>query len=75
MSGSGCCDGCGLLSFEKPVNRYDCFRALCCDPDKPVMGARRVVATSGVRRPRFIERPVWCRGKELGDEEDPGIDQ
>lgn len=64
MSGSDFCDGCGLLCFEKPVNRYDCFRALCCDPDKPVLGVRRVLATSGVAAPRNIDRPVWCRGKK-----------
>lgn len=63
MSGSAWCDGCGRLRFEKPVNRYDCFRALCCDPDKPVLGARRVLSTSGVAAPRNIVRPVWCRGK------------
>ncbi len=58
------CDGCRCLDYETPVNRYDCWRALCCDPDKPVLGARRVVATAGIMRPVRIRRPVWCRGKE-----------
>ena len=61
---SECCDGCAWLCFEEPVNRYDVHRALCCDPDKPARGARRVVATSGVAAPRFITRPAWCRGKK-----------
>lgn len=64
MSGSGFCDGCAWLRYEEQVNRYDVHRALCCDPDKPVLGARRVVATSGVAAPRFIPRPAWCRGKK-----------
>lgn len=64
MSGDECCDGCAWLRFEEPVNRYDVHRALCCDPDKPARGARRVVATAGVCRPWWIRRPAWCRGKE-----------
>lgn len=64
MKNADFCDGCGLLGYDKPVNRYDCHRALCCDPDKPVLGARRVLATSGVAAPRYIARPAWCRGKE-----------
>ncbi len=65
MSGSGCCDGCAVLDYEKPVNRYDCFRAVCCDPEKPAMGARRVVDTAVTREPRNITRPIWCRGKQV----------
>lgn len=64
MSGSGFCDGCARLCFEEPVNRYDVHRALCCDADKHVLGARRVVATAGTVKPRFIHRPAWCRGKK-----------
>ena len=55
------CDGCRYLSFTVPVNRYDVFTANCCDPDKPALGARRVVAVSPVGQPRRIERPKWCK--------------
>ena len=66
------CDGCSVLEYEDAVNRYDVYSAHCCDPDKPVLGARRVVAVSGVGKPFQIQRPVWCtkgltsrrRGKE-----------
>ena len=59
------CDACRFLMIEAPVNRYDVWRALCCDKDKPVPGARRVVATASARSetgPVRIETPVWCRG-------------
>ena len=65
MSGSGFCDGCAWLRYEEQVNRYDVHRALCCDPDKPVLGARRVVATSGVAAPRCIPRPERERGRPV----------
>lgn len=55
------CDGCRYLSFTVPVNRYDVFTAHCCDPDKPALGARRVVAVSQVGPPRRIDRPAWCK--------------
>ena len=58
------CDGCGMLAFSPPVNRYDVWAAHCRDAAKSVTGARRVVAVSRVGKPRQIERPVWCRGKE-----------
>ncbi len=58
------CDGCACLAFERPVNRYDVHRALCCDPDKTALGVRRVVATAGIAPPRFIHRPAWCRGRQ-----------
>ena len=61
------CDGCGCLEIERPVNRYDCWRALCCDPDKPAwLGARRTAATAPAcseRGPVGIRRPKWCGGK------------
>ena len=61
------CDGCGFLEIEPPVNRYDVWRACCCDPDKPLPGARRVVgvAPGGSRTgPVGVRRPRWCgRGK------------
>ena len=57
------CDGCACLAYDEAVNRYDVNRALCCDPDKPVLGERRVLAVSGTGWPRNIERPAWCRGK------------
>lgn len=58
------CDECRFLAFEEAVNPYDVNRALCCDPDKPAMGARRVIAVSRIGRPIGIERPAWCRKKE-----------
>ena len=58
------CDECRFLAFDRAVNAYDTNRALCCDPDKPAMGARRVVAVSRIGLPRQIERPVWCRRKK-----------
>lgn len=64
MSAGRFCDGCCHLDFEPPVNRYDVHRALCCDPDKPVLGARRVVAAARIGRPTHIKRPVWCRRGE-----------
>lgn len=64
MSARIYCDGCDYLDYETRVNRYDVYRALCCDPDKPMMGARRVVATAHTRPPARIVRPVWCRRKE-----------
>ena len=57
------CDGCGCLQIEEPVNRYDVWRACCCDPDKPMPGERRTVATapaSWERGPIRIPRPKWC---------------
>lgn len=57
------CDRCGQLDYEDSLNPYDVYAAVCCDPEKPMTGARRVVAVSGVGRPRRIIRPVWCRGK------------
>ena len=58
------CDECRFLAFDRAVNAYDVNRATCCDPDKPAMGARRVVAVSRIGLPRQIERPVWCRRKK-----------
>ena len=58
------CDGCGYLQYGPPANKYDYYTALCCDEDKPMMGARRVVAISSLGRPFGIMRPVWCRGKQ-----------
>ena len=55
------CEICAYLAYEEPVNRYDVYSAHCCDRDKPMMGARRVVATSRVGRPERIERPKWCK--------------
>ena len=57
------CDGCAVLRFAEPVNRYDCHSAMCCDTEKPAMGEKRVVATAMTAKPRFIKRPAWCRGK------------
>ena len=57
------CDGCEWLEIEPPVNRYDNWRACCCDPDKPMHGARRVVSTAPAgseRGPVGIQTPVWC---------------
>lgn len=64
MSAGRFCDGCGDLDYEPPVNRYDVHTALCCDPGKPVMGSRRVVAAARIGRPTHITRPVWCRRGE-----------
>lgn len=58
------CENCAYLAYEEPVSRDDVYSAHCCDPDKPMMGARRVVATSQVGRPGEIERPVWCKRKK-----------
>lgn len=64
MSARIYCDGCDYLDYETRVDRYDVYRALCCDPDKPMMGARRVVAAARIERPTHITRPVWCRRGE-----------
>ena len=56
-----CCDGCAQLRFERWPRNYV---AQCTDPDKPVLGARRVMAVSTVGAPFHIQRPAWCRGKE-----------
>lgn len=58
------CDGCDMLTFEEPHNRYDVYSAHCCDPEKPVMGPRRTVAVSASSKPFRIPRPKWCRGKK-----------
>ena len=63
------CDGCGWLVVEPPVNRYDNWRACCCDPDKPMHGARRVVSTAPAgseRGPVGIQTPVWCKKNRRG---------
>ena len=60
------CDGCDMLSFEEPCNRYDLYSAHCQDPDKPVMGKKRTVAVATLSKPFGIPRPVWCRGKKTG---------
>ena len=57
------CDECRFLQVEPPVNRYDVWRACCCDPKKPMPGARRVVGTapaSSETGPLRIQTPVWC---------------
>ncbi len=62
------CDGCALLQIEEPVNRYDVWRACCCDPDKPMPGERRTVATapsSWERGPIRIPRPKWCTKERI----------
>ena len=62
------CDGCASLEIEEPVNRYDVWRACCCDPDKPAAGARRVVDTApagSASGPFGITRPAWCRGRRI----------
>lgn len=69
MSGTALCDGCGWLEIERPVNCYDVWRACCCDPDKPMPGARRVVgvAPAGSKRgPIGVQRPRWCRENPPG---------
>ena len=66
--GEGSCDECRFLQVEPPVNRYDVWRACCCDPKKPVMGARRVVGTAPACSelgPVGIRRPKWCGRKEV----------
>ena len=55
------CDGCAMLQFERWPQLHV---ALCCDPEKPALGARRVVAVSRIENPSQIDRPAWCRGKE-----------
>lgn len=58
------CDECPMLLIDTPVNKYDCWRACCCDPAKPVTGARRVVGTAPANSetgPVGIQTPVWCR--------------
>lgn len=64
MTGRGTCNGCGFLALDPAVNAYDVNRAVCCDPDKPALGARRVLAVSRVGWPLRIERPAWCRQKK-----------
>jgi hypothetical protein len=62
------CDGCGFLQIERPVNGYDVWRACCCDPDKPMPGARRVVgsAPAGSKRgPIGVQRPRWCTKERI----------
>ena len=61
---SGMCDGCAHLAQEAAVSRYDVYRAVCCDADKPMLGGRRVVAVSSLGPPRNIMRPAWCRRKK-----------
>lgn len=63
------CDGCRYLEIERPVNRYDVWRACCTDPDKPMTGARRTVDTAPAgseHGPLGIRRPRWCGGKGSG---------
>ena len=55
------CDGCAALQFERWPQLHV---ALCCDPEKPALGRRRVVAVSPICSPSRIERPAWCRRKE-----------
>lgn len=69
MNNDQFCDGCSVLEYMPPVNRYDYHAASCCDPDKPAMGVRRVVAVSSIGKPFQILRPVWCRGKQKADQE------
>ena len=63
MNSDQFCDGCTMLDFSPPVNRYDLYMAHCCDPKKSVIGTRRVVAVSPIREPFKILRPAWCREK------------
>ncbi len=60
------CDGCAVLTFEKPHNRYDFYTAHCCDPEKPVTGERRTLIVSALSQPFGIPRPAWCTGKKAG---------
>ena len=55
------CDGCAALQFERWPQLHV---ALCCDPEKPALGRRRVVAVSTICNPSQIDKPAWCRGKE-----------
>lgn len=59
------CDGCRWCRIERPVNRYDVWRAHCTDPDKPAwLGGERVVGTAperSERGPERIGRPAWCQ--------------
>lgn len=69
------CDGCGWLEIERPVNRYDVWRACCCDPDKPLPGKNRVVGVapySAAEGPAGIQRPLWCRIREISACYGPG---
>lgn len=66
MSKDQFCDGCAVLTFEEPYNRYDFFTAHCCDPEKPVTGKRRTLAVSALSKPICTPRPVWCTGKKAG---------
>lgn len=61
MSGDRYCDGCRQMTYEKWPS---CIVALCCDRDKPVIGPRRVIGATHIGKPIYIQRPVWCRGKE-----------
>lgn len=61
--GGGLCDGCRYLAYGRWPDRW---AALCCDKDKPVLGARRVLITMEKVRPTYIGCPAWCRGKESG---------
>lgn len=58
------CRGCQHLAYEPPCKEGDCYSAHCTDPDKPVMGSRRVVAVGWRGYPVNIQRPAWCRRKE-----------
>ena len=64
MSADQFCDGCFFLDFTAPANQYDVYAAHCCDPEKPVLGRRRVIATAQTAAPFHIPSPVWCRGKK-----------
>ena len=58
------CDECQMLMIEAPINKYDVWQACCCDPKKPMPGARRVVGTapaSSETGPVRIATPAWCR--------------
>ena len=59
-----CCIGCRYYETEGPQKQEDCYTAHCTDPNKPMLGRRRVIDVGWTDYPVDVQSPVWCRGKE-----------
>lgn len=58
------CDECPFFAVEPPIRAGGIWTAHCCDPHKPVPGARRVIGTAPGNTetgPIRVQTPVWCR--------------
>lgn len=58
------CAGCRHMESCAPETQNDVYTVRCTDPDKPALGARRVLAVGRTGWPVDIQRPAWCRRKE-----------